>query len=99
MNGDACQRTFSSLCRMQVPIGASSVMIPGSETEEHPHGMMVRLEWQQDESGRLCLARQSNLMPTPTIERVDAIASIANKGRGKPFRFTRIFSSDRDITQ
>ena len=74
-------------------------MIPGSETEQHPRGMMIRLEWQQDESGRLCLARQSNLMPTPPIEHVDAIASMANKGRGKPLKFTRIFSSERQITQ
>ncbi|MCO5597008.1 hypothetical protein L7F22_051080 [Adiantum nelumboides] len=66
---------------LRVPIGATFVTVPNSEMEEHPQGMMIKLDWQQDESGRLCLARQSDLMPlSPSSEHVEGVVPVSSRG-------------------
>jgi hypothetical protein len=67
----------------QVLIGASTALIPESETAENPQGLFVKLEWRQDESGRLCLARQSDLLPVAPGQRIDVVATIVNKRRSR----------------
>ena len=55
---------------MQVPIGASQVALPESESVDAPQGLMVVLTWQQDESGGLRVAHCSPPGPVPPTARV-----------------------------
>eukprot|EP00249_Psilotum_nudum_P021774 c28239_g1_i1 orf=514-3321(-) len=48
---------------VQVPIGENFVIIPETETSNHLTGMMIKLQWQQDDMGTLCLTGQSEPMP------------------------------------
>lgn len=78
---------------LQVPIGANFVAIPQSETEEHPHGMMIELEWQQDETGKLCLSRQSDSIPSTAphhAEGVDPVSRSRSRSRSRFERGRRI---------
>ncbi|BBN17980.1 ABC-2 type transport system permease protein [Marchantia polymorpha subsp. ruderalis] len=50
---------------INVPVGAPFVAVPGTESSETPNGMMVEIYWQQDDTGSLCIAGHSDLMPSP----------------------------------
>ncbi|KAH7443557.1 hypothetical protein KP509_02G040100 [Ceratopteris richardii] len=64
---------------MKVPIGATFITVPDSQTDDHPQGMMIKLDWTQDESGNLCLARQSD--PIPFSSSADPVEGIASNTR------------------
>lgn len=56
---------------MQIPKGARFVGIPGTESTEHPRGLMVEVYWEQDDTGSLCVSGHSpetdippNVQPT-----------------------------------
>jgi hypothetical protein len=49
----------------QIPLGARFVGIPGTESEEHPRGIMVEVYWEQDDFGALCISSHSNEIPIP----------------------------------
>ncbi|KAL3513213.1 hypothetical protein ACH5RR_025930 [Cinchona calisaya] len=57
--------TLNSGISIQVPKGARFVGIPGTETAEYPRGMMVEVQWEQDDSGDLCISDQSTETPIP----------------------------------
>ena len=51
---------------MQIPVGASFVGIPLTESPEHPRGIMVEVYWDQDDTGTLCISGHSANMPVPS---------------------------------
>ncbi|GMN45684.1 hypothetical protein TIFTF001_014866 [Ficus carica] len=59
---------------VEVPVGATLVGIPGTETEENRRGKMVEVYWKQDEFGALCISGHSVEMPIP--RNVEPIASL-----------------------
>ncbi|CAI9112242.1 OLC1v1012661C1 [Oldenlandia corymbosa var. corymbosa] len=48
-----------------VPVGAKSVKIPGTESQENPGGLMVEVFWEQDDTGNLCISSYSAEKPIP----------------------------------
>jgi energy-coupling factor transporter ATP-binding protein EcfA2 len=56
---------LSSGASIQIPKGVRFVGIPGTETEEHPRGVMVEVYWDQDDSGSLCISGHSAEIPVP----------------------------------
>eukprot|EP00253_Pinus_taeda_P023624 PITA_23624 len=50
---------------IQVPTGARFALIPGTESEENPGGLMVEVHWDQDDTGALCISGHSNEIPVP----------------------------------
>lgn len=62
---------------MKVPIGARFIGIPGTETAENPRGLMVEVQWEQDDSGALCISHQSHEMPIPPHVQVQLTTSTA----------------------
>ncbi|CAM6104749.1 unnamed protein product [Calypogeia fissa] len=51
---------------LDVPTGAPFALVPGTESEEAPNGMMVEVYWQQDDTGSLCISGHSELIPVST---------------------------------
>ncbi|EXB20715.1 ABC transporter A family member 2 [Morus notabilis] len=70
---------LSSGMSIEVPLGATLVGIPGTETEENPRGKMVEVHWKQDDLGALCISGHSAEMPIPPD--VEPIASLAVTSR------------------
>lgn len=54
-----------SMITLQIPVGAKYIGIPGTESAENPRGVMVEVNWEQDDSGRLCISGHSEEMPIP----------------------------------
>ncbi|URD75035.1 ABC transporter [Musa troglodytarum] len=50
---------LSSGSSIQIPIGARFVGIPGTESSEHPRGLMIEVYWGQDDTGTHCIAGHS----------------------------------------
>lgn len=50
---------------MQIPKGARFVGIPGTESSEHPRGLMVEVYWEQDDTGTLCISGHSSETDIP----------------------------------
>lgn len=50
---------------LQIPIGAKFALIPGTESEQNPKGLMVEVYWEKDEHGTLCIAGHSSETPVP----------------------------------
>ncbi|CAM8920749.1 unnamed protein product [Rhodiola kirilowii] len=63
--GKTLPLTLTSGPTIQIPVGARYVWIPGTETEQYPKGLMVEIQWEQDESGSLCISGQSPETPVP----------------------------------
>ncbi|XP_024171029.2 ABC transporter A family member 2 [Rosa chinensis] len=57
--------TLTSGKSVEIPVGAEHAWIPETESEEHPKGLMVEVYWDQDESGKLCIAGHSAETPVP----------------------------------
>ncbi|XP_059443724.1 ABC transporter A family member 2-like isoform X2 [Corylus avellana] len=57
--------TLTSGAAVSIPMGARFVGIPGTESEEHPRGIMVEVYWEQDDSGALCISGHSTEIPVP----------------------------------
>lgn len=49
----------------QVPNRVQFVVIPGTESVEHPRGLMVEVFWKTDEAGTLCISDHSPETPIP----------------------------------
>lgn len=47
-------------------MGARFVGVPGTETEENPRGVMVEVQWEQDDTGSLCISGHSPEIPLPS---------------------------------
>ncbi|ONM04752.1 ABC2 homolog 15 [Zea mays] len=78
---------LSSGTTIQIPKGARFVGIPGTETEEHPRGIMVEVYWDQDENGSLCISGHSDEMPVPVhaeLRRPPSLSRRASMDRGRP---------------
>ncbi|CAO2206628.1 unnamed protein product [Urochloa humidicola] len=78
---------LSSGATIQIPKGARFVGIPGTETEEHPRGVMVEVYWDQDENGSLCISGHSDEMPVPVnieLRRPPSISRRASMAREGP---------------
>lgn len=61
--------------------------IPGTESAEHPSGVMVEVFWQQDDSGALCISGHSPETPVPPsveITRGDSIGQGRSRGQARP---------------
>eukprot|EP00270_Netrium_digitus_P003854 TRINITY_DN1466_c0_g1_i1.p1 TRINITY_DN1466_c0_g1~~TRINITY_DN1466_c0_g1_i1.p1 ORF type:complete len:971 (+),score=291.84 TRINITY_DN1466_c0_g1_i1:469-3381(+) len=58
---------------VKLPVGAEFVFVPGTESEAAPHGMMVEVEWQQDDTGALKIGRHSDLTPAPRAPDVNEV--------------------------
>ncbi|CAL9114056.1 unnamed protein product [Musa textilis] len=56
---------LSSGSSIQIPIGARFVGIPGTESSEHPRGLMIEVYWGQDDTGTLCIAGHSPVTDVP----------------------------------
>ena len=71
---------------MQIPKGARFVGIPGTETEEHPRGVMVEVFWDQDDNGTLCVSGHSDETPVPANVELTRRPSLSRRavGRGGP---------------
>ncbi|XP_019082065.1 ABC transporter A family member 2 isoform X4 [Vitis vinifera] len=57
--------TLTSGIVVQVPVGARFVGIPGTESAENPRGVMVEVQWEQDDTGSLCISEHSPETPVP----------------------------------
>ncbi|XP_004301161.1 PREDICTED: ABC transporter A family member 2-like [Fragaria vesca subsp. vesca] len=57
--------TLTSGESVEIPVGAKYATIPKTESEEHPQGLMVEVYWDQDETGKLCIAGHSSETPVP----------------------------------
>lgn len=57
--------TLTSGIVVQVPVGARFVGIPGTESAENPRGVMVEVQWEQDDTGSLCISGHSPETPVP----------------------------------
>ena len=72
---------------MQIPKGARFVGIPGTETEQHPRGVMVEVFWDQDDNGSLCISGHSEETPVPAnveLTRPPSLSRRASVSRGGP---------------
>lgn len=63
---------------VQIPIGARFIAIPGTQTAESMSGSMVEVYWQQDDSGSLCIAGNSEPIPVPPNIQVGATTTITS---------------------
>jgi hypothetical protein len=83
-----CVLFFDSVSlTIQIPKGVRFVGIPGTETEDHPRGLMVEVYWDQDENGSLCISGHSDEMPVPVhaeLRRPPSLSRRASMGRGGP---------------
>ncbi|KAJ4782698.1 ABC transporter A family member 2 [Rhynchospora pubera] len=50
---------------IQVSMGVRFVGIPGTESAEHPKGLMVEVFWKTDDAGTLCISHHSPEAPIP----------------------------------
>ncbi|TQD73014.1 hypothetical protein C1H46_041449 [Malus baccata] len=81
--------TLASGASVQIPVGARFVGIPGSESAEHPSGVMVEVFWQQDDSGALCISGHSPETPIPpnveiTPSRTDSFSQGRSRRQSRP---------------
>ncbi|KAM2487738.1 hypothetical protein ACFX1W_039631 [Malus domestica] len=81
--------TLASGASVQIPVGARFVGIPGTESAEHPSGVMVEVFWQQDDSGALCISGHSPETPIPpnveiTPSRTDSVSQGRSRGQSRP---------------
>jgi hypothetical protein len=63
------------------------VGIPGTESEEHPRGMMVEVFWETDDAGALCISGHSPETPVPAnveLNRTPSLSRRASISRGTP---------------
>ncbi|RRT83034.1 hypothetical protein B296_00003904, partial [Ensete ventricosum] len=58
---------YSPMAIVQIPKGARFVGIPGTESSEHPRGLMVEVYWGQDDTGTLCISGHSPETDVPPI--------------------------------
>nr|GMC75788.1 ABC transporter A family member 2-like [Ipomoea batatas] len=63
--GSFATLTLNSGSSVKIPVGARYIGIPGTESAENPRGVMVEVNWEQDDSGRLCISGHSEEMPIP----------------------------------
>uniref|UniRef100_A0ACD5X2C7 Uncharacterized protein n=1 Tax=Avena sativa TaxID=4498 RepID=A0ACD5X2C7_AVESA len=78
---------LTSGASIQIPKGARFVGIPGTETEEHPRGVMVEVFWDQDDNGSLCISGHSDETPVPAnveLTRPPSLSRRASVSRGGP---------------
>ena len=75
---------FSPLTtKIQVPVGARYVGIPGTESEENPRGVMVEVQWEQDDTGSLCISGHSPETPVPpSIPRMPSLRRRSRRVKG-----------------
>ncbi|KAG2311511.1 hypothetical protein Bca52824_023068 [Brassica carinata] len=88
VDGTMVTLELTSGSSVEIPVGATFVGIPGTETSENPRGQMVEVYWQQDESGSLCISGHSLEMPVPEdVPATDPVAlghgrvSLGQRGR------------------
>ncbi|CAH9126173.1 unnamed protein product [Cuscuta epithymum] len=63
--GSFATLTLNSGLSLQIPVGARYIGIPGTESADNPRGIMVEVNWEQDDSGRLCISGHSEERPIP----------------------------------
>ncbi|KAK9104978.1 hypothetical protein Scep_021822 [Stephania cephalantha] len=57
--------TLSTGAELIIRKGARFIGIPGTESADSPRGLMVEVNWEQDESGSLCISGHSPETPIP----------------------------------
>lgn len=72
--------------QLNVPIGAELVTVPGTASAEFPQGMIVEVQWQQDDSGTLRVASHSDLKPASGATLSEGDALLSSSGRGSSRR-------------
>lgn len=74
---------------IQVPTGARFVVIPGTESEENPGGLMVEVHWDQDDTGVLCVSGHSNETPVPQhLVNTERVTPVSGNRSSMSFRRT-----------
>ncbi|OWM74938.1 hypothetical protein CDL15_Pgr021289 [Punica granatum] len=68
---------LSSGALFQIPVGARSEAIPGTQSSS-PRGLMVEVYWEQDDYGSICIAGHSPETPIPPS------VEVAPAGQGAP---------------
>lgn len=54
--------------------------IPGTESAENPNGVMVEVNWEQDDSGTLCISSHSDEIPVPhNVQRMAPSAATSHR--------------------
>ncbi|KAF3783029.1 ATP-binding cassette sub-family A member 3 [Nymphaea thermarum] len=65
--GNLVTLNLSSGPSIEISKGARFVGIPGTESGEHPRGVMVEVYWQQDDTGELCISGHSEEIAIPPM--------------------------------
>ncbi|CAL9062721.1 unnamed protein product [Musa banksii] len=80
---------LSSGPSIQIPKGARFVGIPGTESSEHPRGLMVEVYWEQDDTGTLCISGHSSETDIPPNVQLTVNRAPSRRGsiRGAPLGF------------
>ncbi|WOL00344.1 ABC transporter A family member 2 isoform X1 [Canna indica] len=85
---------LSSGSSIQIPKGARFIAIPGTESEEHPRGLMVEVFWEQDDTGTLCISGHSPETDIPPNVQPTMNRAASRRGlRGGPVGF--VIDSDQ----
>lgn len=85
-DGSMATLTLTSGFELQIPVGARYIGIPGTETPETPHGVMVEVYWEQDDSGSLCISGHSPETPIPTHVQFQSLSASGRLGQAGPPR-------------
>lgn len=70
----------SPIAIVQIPKGARFVGIPGTESSEHPRGLMVEVYWGQDDTGTLCISGHSSETDVPRNVRLTVNQARSRRG-------------------
>lgn len=81
--------------KMQVPLGARFVGVPGTVSDENPRGVMIEVHWEQDNSGSLYISDHSpETQIPPGIQQMPSLPNMPTEVQGIVIDPNQIASSN-----